>query len=211
MNFPSLRSPLVAALAAAVGLALAGGGAALAVGKSSSKSSKSNGSTSAQTGTTSTDGTTQRDCPGFGHRRGLGLPGAPPLDAAASYLGLTTQQVWSRLMNGQSLADIAKAQGKSVSGLEDAMVNAVADRLQKAVDAGTITAQQRTEILSEIRSHVGELVNRTPPGPGARPRFGGAPPMWGDGDGDRWRGNGPDRDGSSGNASYGPAAAGAWA
>jgi hypothetical protein len=92
------------------------------------------------------------------------------------------------------------------------MVNAVADRLQKAVDAGRITAQERDQILSEVRSHVGDLVNRTPPKfrAGMHPGFDGPPPMWGGGGHEHWR-NGPPSGGSSGNSSYGPPQAGAWA
>ena len=56
--------------------------------------------------------------PGFGHG-----PGGPHgffhgLDAAASYLGLTEDQLHSQLESGKTLAEVAKAQGKSVDGLE---------------------------------------------------------------------------------------------
>ena len=51
---------------------------------------------------------------------GKGFPGPHPfhqgLDAAASYLGLTEQQLQSRLNQGQTLTQIAKAQGAYVIG-----------------------------------------------------------------------------------------------
>src|SRR6266480_7011365 len=39
------------------------------------------------------------------------------LSVAADYLGLTVPQLFQKLANGQSLADVAKAQHKSVDGL----------------------------------------------------------------------------------------------
>src|SRR3954453_2292383 len=64
---------------------------------------------------------------GPGH--GPGGPGGPGprgfggafggLDGAATYLGLTEQQLFDKLRSGQSLADIAKAtNGKTVDGLK---------------------------------------------------------------------------------------------
>ena len=64
---------------------------------------------------------------GFGVGGPMGGPGHGPfgagLDAAATYLGLTRAQLGRQLMNGRSLADVAKAQGKPVDGLEQAMVD----------------------------------------------------------------------------------------
>ena len=111
--------------------------------------------------------------PGFGLHRGL-RHGA--LKAAASYLGLTHKQLVDQLRSGKSLADVAKAQGKSTSGLEQAMTAAVKSRLDKAVSSGRITAQQEQLILQRLQSRLDELVNRVPP------RFGdlrGGPPPGG--------------------------------
>src|SRR5437762_1260940 len=120
----SIRRRPVLAVLVVMALALAGGGAAYAVTKGHSNSQSQS---QAQSGTTQ-----QKNCPhgSFG-RAPLG--GAGFFDAAASYLGLTNQELMSRLQNGQSLADVAKAQGKSVSGLEDAIVNDASSKLQKQV------------------------------------------------------------------------------
>ena len=45
-----------------------------------------------------------------------------PMAAAAAYLGLSRTVLQAQLQNGKALADVTAAQGKSVSGLEDAMV-----------------------------------------------------------------------------------------
>jgi len=99
--------------------------------------------------------------PGFGfHERGALFGG---LDAAASYLGLTDAQVRSDFRSGKSLADIADAQGKSIDGLVQAMVDAAKTKIAAAVAAGRLTQSQADSILSGLKSHVTDFVNRTPP------------------------------------------------
>ena len=45
------------------------------------------------------------------------------LSAAANYLGLSVPQLLQKLANGQSLADVAKAQDKPVDGLKKAILD----------------------------------------------------------------------------------------
>ena len=118
--------------------------------------------------------------PGFGfHERGALFGG---LDAAASYLGLTETQLRSQFQSGKSLADVAKAQGKSVDGLVQAIVDAAKKKVEAAVSAGRLTQTQADSILSGLKSHVSDFVNRTPPRFGLRNGFqgggfrGGPPP-----------------------------------
>src|SRR5436305_7398934 len=112
--------------------------------------------------------------PGFGfHERGALFGG---LDAAASYLGLTDAQVRSDFRSGKSLADIADAQGKSVDGLVQAIVDAAKTKIAAAVAAGRLTQSQADSILSGLKSHVTDFVNRTPPRFGLRNGFHDARP-----------------------------------
>jgi hypothetical protein len=100
---------------------------------------------------------------GFGHRGGalgFGLHGT--LDSAATYLGLTDAQLLSQLSSGKSLADIAKAQGKSVAGLEAAIVSAAQSKLDQAVQDGRLTSAERDQILTALKARIDALVNRTP-------------------------------------------------
>ncbi len=100
--------------------------------------------------------------PGFGHRmRGPHLHLG--LDAAATYLGLGAAELRTQLDAGKSLADVAKAQGKSVDGLVDAMVAAEKKRLDEAVAAGKLTQAQADGLLAEVKEHTADLVNRTLP------------------------------------------------
>ncbi len=107
--------------------------------------------------------------------RGHGGPGHHgPIGIAAvtDYLGLTGAQLRTQIESGKSLADVAKAQGKTVSGLEDAIVADATKTLDAAVAAGKLTAAQETAMLAELKSHVDEMVNRTGPpprGPGGGP------------------------------------------
>jgi hypothetical protein len=113
--------------------------------------------------------------------RGPGGPGmrfgfGADTGAAATYLGLDESALRDKLRNGQSLADVAKAQNKDVQGLEDAIVASQKARLDKAVSDKKLTQSQADEILANLKSHVADLVNATPPDrPAFRGRRGAAP------------------------------------
>src|SRR4029078_5126773 len=81
------------------------------------------------------------------------------LDAAASYLGLTEAQLRTRLESGKSLADVAKAQDKSLSGLKDAMLADAKTKLAAAVKAGRLTSAEEQRILSGLEQHLDDLIN----------------------------------------------------
>jgi len=95
--------------------------------------------------------------PGPGRFGGLGLFGA--VAGAASYLGLTNQQLVQQLSSGKSLAQIATSKGKSVSGLEQAITAAVKTRLDKLAAAKLITAAQEQRILKRVNARVSAQVN----------------------------------------------------
>ena len=110
-----------------------------------------------------------------GHHRG-GVPGGH-LDAAASYLGLTSAQLQTQLESGKTLAEVAKAQGKTVDGLVAALVADEKKELDAAVKAGKLTDAQAKELLSNAEQRFTDMVNGTGGpgfghGPGAR-GFGG--------------------------------------
>jgi hypothetical protein len=112
--------------------------------------------------------------PGFGHRGGhhalrFGL------DAAAAYLGVTEAELRASLREGQSLADVAKAEGKAVNGLVDALVKEQTARLDEAVEDGRLTKAQRDEIAAGLRERIAAMVEAEPMRGlrGLGPRFGG--------------------------------------
>jgi hypothetical protein len=85
------------------------------------------------------------------------------VQAVTSYLGLTAQQLRADLQSGQTLAQIATTQHKTVSGLEQAITSAVRARLDKAVTAGKITSTQEQRLLHRLQSRLDTLVNTPHP------------------------------------------------
>jgi hypothetical protein len=104
----------------------------------------------------------------FGHAR-FGEHGH--LSAAAGYLGLTVPQLFQKLANGQSLADVAKAQHKSVDGLKKTIVDGAKQDLDQAVKNGFLTEAQAKAALEALQSRIDDILNGTFPGPGMRGRF----------------------------------------
>jgi hypothetical protein len=105
---------------------------------------------------------------------GMHGPGAH-LSTAAEYLGLTVEELRERLGRGQSLAEVAEAEGKSVDGLEEALVDQAEKRVDEAVEDGLLTDEQARAMLERLESRIEALVNgelRSHPRGGHRPLFG---------------------------------------
>ena len=112
----------------------------------------------------------------FGGMHGMWTGQQPGLAAAATYLGLTQTQLRDQLQAGRSLADVATAQGKPVSGLKDAILAAITGR----INADTaLTADEKAAMLSQVKSHLDTMVNMThPSGAGTGPMGSPMSGMW---------------------------------
>jgi hypothetical protein len=97
--------------------------------------------------------------PAFGPHFGAPHPFFHGLDAAATYLGLTDAQLRSRLNSGKTLAEIAKAENKSVDGLKTAMQKEAKDKLDAAVKAGRLSNEEENRVLKDLNSRIDDLVN----------------------------------------------------
>lgn len=142
---------------------LAGGGVALA-------SNGSGNAATAATAATSAPG----QCDGWaGLHNGIGgiRAGQTLMTAAADYLGITQAQLAAKLQAGQSLADVAKAQDKPVTGLKNALIAAFTSQVNAS---SKLTAAQKAELISEAKSHIDTFVTMTHPA-GAGPHWGGGP------------------------------------
>ena len=97
----------------------------------------------------------------FGRRPGQAVHES--FDAAADYFGLTRQELMSRLIDGESMADVAADQGKSVDGLKQAIRAAIVERLDAAQAEGRLTEAKKQELLGRLDSIVDDLVQRSRP------------------------------------------------
>ncbi len=108
--------------------------------------------------------------PGFGRGPGDRVTG-DSLAAAAAYLGTTTADLQTKMRAGQTLAQIANATaGKSRDGLVSALVADATAKIDAAQKAGTITADQATQLKANLSTRLAQLVDNTGPFPGRRGR-----------------------------------------
>jgi hypothetical protein len=63
----------------------------------------------------------------------IGVVGGP-FETAADYVGVSADELMQELRAGKSLAEVASAHGKSVSGLKQALIQAMTADIEKAVD-----------------------------------------------------------------------------
>ena len=93
------------------------------------------------------------------------------ISAFASAVGLTVDEVNTRLSNGETMAQIAIAQGKTQADLPALWSQVRQDALNKAVADGVITQAQADLMLQHMNNYSG---------PGFGPGFGGCPMQDGD-------------------------------
>jgi transposase-like protein len=114
--------------------------------------------------------TQQGGLPPLGKRWFGGGPGrvggTGSLAAAATYLGIAEDQLVAQLRGGKTLAQIAKAHGKSTSGLKSALATNLKTQLDKAVANKVITSEQERKLLARLSSRIDGEINGTGPGPG---------------------------------------------
>jgi hypothetical protein len=93
------------------------------------------------------------------------------LGAVTKYLGLTPAALRDQLAAGKSLAEVAQARGKSVTGLKEAIIGSLRLRLDRAVAAKELTSGQEQLILSKLSARLDAVIAR----PGLELPFEGHP------------------------------------
>lgn len=83
-------------------------------------------------------------------------------EAVTEVLGLDADEIRSRLADGQSLADIAEAQGVAAEDLVAAIVAAHQERLDAAVEAGRLSEEEAAERAEDMAERATEMIERTP-------------------------------------------------
>ena len=103
---------------------------------------------------------------------GGGGPGGAPagggfatdLKAAAAYLGVTTDELRTKLRAGTTLAELARTHGRSTAGLVEAIL---------AAERRGLTASQRAQSVATLRRRIEQLVTSSgPPARAGRPQQG---------------------------------------
>ena len=95
---------------------------------------------------------------------GHGRPGhGPGFAVVAETLGLTEQEVRDAISNGQTLAQLAEANGSSAKELVDAILADIKTHLDEEVAAGDLTQAEADAHLAEAKARVTEFVNNTKP------------------------------------------------
>ena len=92
--------------------------------------------------------------------------------AASTYLGLSEKELALQLRSGQSLADVANglsAQGKSAAGLTALITKTANDKVDQAVAATTLTAEQAAVLKHRIATEIISFVQRSHTKPAPRP------------------------------------------
>lgn len=106
---------------------------------------------------------------------GLGRGGAG-LDAAAKALGLTTDELRTRLQDGSTITEIAGETGVGLSGVKAAMLAEMKEKLAEAVADGKLTQDQADQRLANAEERINAMVNGEMPQGGHRGLDGGRPP-----------------------------------
>ena len=114
--------------------------------------------------------TTLVDQKGIGAQKVRGAHGVigDQFSVAATYLGTTVEDLRTKMQAGQTLAQIAAATpGKSRDGLVAALTTDAQAKVAAAQAAGTITADQATQLTNGLAEKITRLVDSTRP-PGQR-------------------------------------------
>ena len=119
--------------------------------------------------------------PGGPH--GPGGPGGPEVfDAIAEELGIPVERLHNQLMRGKRLAQIARANGKSLSDVKSAAKDAIEKEIDEGVEAGRLSEEDADRLREDLPNMLDRLVRGPhffhggpmgpPPGDGFAP-----PPM----------------------------------
>lgn len=99
---------------------------------------------------------------------------AAGIETLADLLNLTEDEVKEALRSGDTIAEIAEAQGVDVQTVIDGLVAAAEEKLAEAVENGRITQEQADEIGANLEERITSFVNEGGPlGPRGHRHMGG--------------------------------------
>lgn len=104
---------------------------------------------------------------GHGHRGGRGERGGRiGLDAAATALGLTADELRTELQAGSTIAAVAQDKGVDVATVIAAMVDDAKAHLAEEVAEGDLTQEQADAKAAQLEARITDVVNNGGPGRG---------------------------------------------
>ena len=84
-------------------------------------------------------------------------------DEVAAYLSLSVEEMAEALLNGQSLGELTKTQGKDVTGLVELLLAKAKTRLAEAVADGRLTQARADRIAEFLEKNITRLIYNTGP------------------------------------------------
>ena len=92
---------------------------------------------------------------------GLHMRGGPGfmVDAAAEVLGMTQADLMEQLKDGNSLAEVAQAQGKDLETFKTALLDQVQVQLGEVVAEGDLTQEQADDIFQRTEENIDSIVD----------------------------------------------------
>ncbi|BCV22987.1 hypothetical protein [Moorella sp. Hama-1] len=93
------------------------------------------------------------DLPGMFGSQGPtpGMGGLHNLDAIASALGMTPQQLGQEFKNGKSIQQLATEKGISLDQIKESIINAEKTKLDQDVAQGKISQDQANQIIEHMQ------------------------------------------------------------
>lgn len=160
MTSPSTKRFLLPAALVAGGVTV--GSFVSPIGLASAEDTDSDTSTDASTDADASTGSDSgKPDRGSDHRHGRRGHG-PRTEAIEETLGLTADEIRDALADGKSLADLAAEQGMSAEELTAALVEAAEARIDEAVAAGKIDADDAEARKAELSDKIAEMITRVP-------------------------------------------------
>ncbi|WP_070120276.1 DUF2680 domain-containing protein [Bacillus marinisedimentorum] len=86
-------------------------------------------------------------------------------EAAADILGMTADELREARLSGQSLAEIAEQKGVTAENLLAGLLEVKKEQLDKMVEDGVITAEQKEYMLQNMEQNMENGIERTETGP----------------------------------------------
>jgi hypothetical protein len=77
-------------------------------------------------------------------------------DLTAELLGLDAEALWDAMQDGKSIADLAEEQGVELQVIIEAHMVAGAERMAEMVEAGVMTQEQSSEMLTYMAANIAD-------------------------------------------------------